>query len=311
MIIYSCDGNEDSEMTTISGVIHSPDSKKVYLSKIDHFDYMNNGYIIDSSDISEDGKFKFSAHDLSSNLISITTADFRPFTLQILNNWPETYFAGNCEKFYTNNPTFYIEKDKNIDFEWFQNFNIDSIGYLNNSKSVSRQIRLRDFYLSAKKIDSSDLDFDLPIKIQENWKQLLIERGYDIRAANLKQISSIYSFDNYLYTEIYLGSLNYFLNWIERFYPEEVKFAIQNPEKETVYSRIFSEYKNHNWNPRSFEYYKFTERYVSHYMNIESKDFEHYYIPSENKREIAKQVLDGENKKRYVLLMKEQLENAL
>ena len=69
LIFYSCNKNENSELTIVSGVIHSSDAKKVYLSKIDHFDYLNNEYLIDSSSISEDGNFEFSPHDLSTDLI--------------------------------------------------------------------------------------------------------------------------------------------------------------------------------------------------------------------------------------------------
>jgi len=298
-------------MTIVSGVIHSADAKKVYLSKIDHFDYLNNKYVIDSSLISEDGNFEFSPHDLSSNLISITTENFQPFTLQILNKAPETYYFGNCEKFFTSNPTFYLEKNNNIHFEWFENYNIDSISNLSNSKNVERQIKLRDFYLKSKRIDASKLNFDQKIGISENWEQLLIEREFDIKAADLKQIDSVNSFDNYIYTELYLGSLNYFLTWIESNYPGEVKSALQHPEAKTVYSDIFSEYKLHNWNPKSFEYYKFTERYVNHFMNLQSKSFQHYYQPSREKRQQAEKVLDGDNRKRYSRVIDKQLDNVL
>lgn len=107
------------------------------------------------------------------------------------------------------------------------------------------------------------------------------------------------------------GLFTRYLNWFEKHYPENVEASIKNPKTQKFYSNIFSDYNKHKWNSKSLEYYKFTERYVNHYMNIDANSFKHYYKPSEKKRKLAEKLLDGENRKRYLTLIDKQMKNVL
>lgn len=51
----------NSDKMVISGKLFSSKSKMIYLNKIDHFDYLNDEYTIDSTSVSENGEFKFNA----------------------------------------------------------------------------------------------------------------------------------------------------------------------------------------------------------------------------------------------------------
>lgn len=309
IVISSCLGQTESKKTSISGKLFSSAGKTVYLNKIDHFDYLNDKFTIDSTTVSENGEFRFDGQNLDSQLVSLTTEKFKPYTYQIFSAAPQTYYFGNCEKFFTSIPTFYVTDEESIDINWHETQSIDSISSPNNSGLA--QIQLREFYLNSKKIDASNLNYDNKQDFEENWEQMLIEKDFDLKKVNFENIKLEKSFDNYLYTEIYLGHLNQFLNWFEEHFPGDVKTSIQNPKLENFYSNIFTEYKRHKWNSKSLEYYKFTERYVNHYMNIQTKSFEHYYKPSDKKRELAAMVLDGKNKERYLTLVDKQLKNVL
>ena len=149
------------------------------------------------------------------------------------------------------------------------------------------------------------------MNIEDNWKQMLKERDFDLKSIEDNNSSSNESFNNFLYSEIYLGHLNKFLSWYEKFYPENVELAINNPLSNSIYLEIFNEYNNHNWNSKSLEYYKFTERYVNHHMNIESKSFKNYYEPTEIKRNLADRVLEQENRERYLELIDKRIKNVL
>jgi hypothetical protein len=304
----SCNSQIKSESVSISGKLFSSKSKTVYLNKIDHFDYLDDQYTIDSTTVSENGEFKFNAQNLNSQLVSLTTEKFKPYTYQIYSAAPQTYFFGNCEKFFTNIPTFYITDEQSISIDWYEYKEIDSISSPN--KSGQRQVNLRDFYLTKNKIDKSDLNYDTKQDFKSTWEQMQIERGFDLKKVNLENIDVEYSFDNYLYTETYLGHLNQFLNWFEEYFQENIESSLHNIESDSFYSSIFLEYNKHRWNPKSLEYYKFTERFVNHHMNIESKSFEHYYIPTIEKRKLAERILKGVNRERYLTLIDKQIDNA-
>lgn len=282
----------------------------VYLNEVNHFDNLNENYTIDSTSVSETGEFAFKKHNLQSKLVTIATKSFKPYTYQIYSTTPQTYFSGNCEKFFTSIPTFYITDEDSLNINWVhKSDSIDSIS--SPDLSAMSQVKLREFYLGSKKSNSRSVDYDSKVDFEKNWRQMLIEKDYDIKNADLENIEDENSFDNYLYTEIYLGHLNRYLNWFEEHYPENVEASIKNPNSQKFYSNIFSNYNNHNWNSKSLEYYKFTERYVNHYMNFDSKSFKHYYKPSEKKRKIAEKLLDGKNRKRYLALIDKQMKNVL
>lgn len=311
--ILSCNKTTEKTRTIISGKVDSPQSKTVYLNVINHFDNFNENYTLDSTSISKSGefkfKFKFKKHNLTSKLVSISTQKFKPYTYQILSSAPQTYFFGNCERFFTNIPTFYISNEKNINVNWTENVNIDSISSPDGTGTL--QVKLREFYLNSKKVDKSTLDYFVKSDYKSNWEQMVIEKEFDLKSVDLDNINIENSFDNYLYTEIYLGHLNSFLNWFEQFHLDRVELALNNPQSKSIYLNIFAEYNNHNWNSKSLEYYKFTERYVNHYMNIESKSFKHYYEPTEIKRKLASKILKRENRKRYLKLIDNQIKKAL
>lgn len=309
-ILLSCTRQNNEVGIIISGRIISPKSHMVYLNEVNHFNNLNENYTIDSTSVSETGEFVFKKHNLQSKLITIATESFKPYTYQIYSTAPQTYFFENCEKFFTSIPTFYITDEDSLNINWIHiPKGIDSIS--SPDQSAALQIKLREFYLGSKKPNSSSVNYDNKVDFKKNWRQMLIEKDNDIKNTNFKNIEDENSFDNYLYTEVYLGHLNRYLNWFEEHYYENVEASLKNPNSQEFYSNIFSNYNMHEWNSKSLEYYKFTERYVNHYMNIDSRSFKHYYKPSEQKRKIAKKFLDGKNRKRYLALINEQLKNGL
>ncbi len=298
-----------SPRTTISGTLQESDAKTVYLNEIDHFDYFNNAWALDSTIVAEDGSFTFKSLDLSGKLVSLTTTKFQPFTYQIFTKNPEHYFFGNCEMYFTAIPTLYITDEANINLNWTETRTIDVISSPDQSGAL--QEKMRSYYLNAKKVEGSKVDYDNKVDHKTNWAEMLKERNFDLENANLKNIDQEATFDNYLYTEIYLLHLNNFLNWYEEHFTEEVNAALQAPKADDFYANIFSGYNNHDWNSKSLEYYKFTERYVNYHMNLQSKSFQNYYTPTPQKRKLAEQVLRGKNKERYLNLLDKQLKNVM
>ncbi|MCL6267461.1 hypothetical protein [Flagellimonas myxillae] len=173
------------------------------------------------------------------------------------------------------------------------------------------QVQLRDFYLNSNSIGKGKLDYDVKSDYKTCWEQMLIERDFDLKAVDRKNIETGNSFDNYVYSEIYLGHLNKYLNWFEQNFPDQVESLIKNPESDTFYSNIFQEYNTHQWNSKSLEYYKFTERYLNYHMNIRAKSFENYYKSTQDKRMMAETILSGKNRQRYLKLIDVRINNDL
>ncbi|WP_422349347.1 hypothetical protein [Flagellimonas sp.] len=307
--ILSCNTKTNKKGTIIYGKINSAESGTVYLNEIDHFDNLNENFTIDSTAISKNGAFKFKRHNLNSKLVSISTEKFKPFTYQIYSTAPQTYFFGNCEKFFTSIPTFYISNEETININWTETKSIDSISSPDNSGAL--QVKLRDFYLNSNRIGKGKLDYDVKSDYKTYWEQMLIERDLDLKAVDRNNIKTENSFDNYVYSEIYLGHLNKYLNWFEQNFPDQVESLIKNPESDKFYSNIFQEYNMHQWNSKSLEYYKFTERYLNYHMNIRGKSFENYYKSTQDKRRVAETILSGKNKQRYLKLIDLRMNNDL
>lgn len=307
--ISSCTNPTISPTTTISGRIINSDASYIYLNRIDHFDYLNNDYVIDSTTISANGEFQFVLENLESELVSLTTHKFEPYTYQILKNAPETYYYGNCEKFFTAIPTLYIFEEQSIQLNWLETPEIDSISSPDNSGLA--QIRLREYYLNSRKVDGSSLNYDQASDFELTWNQMRRELNHDLIQVDMDKIIEESSLENYLYTEIYLGHLNEYLNWFEQYFPDKVNEYIRSEDSNNFYSSIFSEYQDHSWNARSFEYYKFSERFVNHQMNLQKKSFKNYYQPSREKLEIANETLNGKNQEKYLRLLEKQLETDL
>lgn len=303
--VFCCSCNVDKDKVVISGKLFDSKSKVVYLNIVDHFDYFNDGYVLDSAIVSKSGEFKFEKRMLRSKLISLTTKKFLPYTYQIYRVAPETYYFGNCAKFFTNIPTFYVSEESKINVNWYEYEEIDSISSPDNSGM--NQVKLRNFYLDTRVVDKNDLNYFVKKDVDSIFKKMLAKRETDIKRLNLLKTSKESSFDNYLYTELYLGHLNDFLNWFEEFYPSQVEYSINNSNHESVYSDIFSEYNNHKWNSKSLEYFKFTERYVNYFMNIKKGSFRTYHLPSDEKKEVVNEVLKGKSKELYLRLINSQL----
>lgn len=300
---------QHTSKTTIYGTLYGSDSQTLYLNEIDHFDYFNNAWTIDSTTVATDGSFSFEDQNLKGKLISLTTEKFQPFTYQIFTKNPESYFFGNCEMFFTSIPTLYITDEEKINLNWTKTQRADVLS--SPDQSGTSQLKMREYYLNAKKIQASSLDYDSKNNHKTNWAEMLKERTYDLEQADLKNIDSENSFDNYLYSEIYLLHLNNFLNWYEENFPEKVNAALKEPKSDDFYGSLFSAYNEHEWNPKSLEYYKFTERYVNYHMNVQSKSFANYYQPTPQKRKLAAQVLNGKNRERYLTLLDKQIKNSM
>lgn len=311
LILVSCKNSlqKTEKNTTISGKLYSKGSNKIYLKKVDNFNYLNDDFIIDSTTISTDGEFEFELSELPTNLISLSTKKYLPASYIILRRFPHNYFFSSCSNFFASEPSFYLNSNDSINIEWHDNRIVDSIVHKNQSNN--NQTTFREYYLNASKNVAGHLDRENTLDYLKAWSMVQDYQKKEFKLINLTKIYVENSFDNYMYSEIVLNNLNGYLNWFEDFYPDKVHSAIIEQKESDLYNQIFLKYLGHSWNPNSFEYYKFTERFVNYQMNIHNKSFKTYYVPSPEKMRIAEKVLKGKNKERYLRILDSQIKNVL
>lgn len=276
---------------------------------IDNFDYLSDNYIIDSTLVSENGEFEFEIKQLPSNLFSLSTKNYQPSSYIMLRQAPHHYYYGSCARFFAAEPTLYLSENDSVNIEWFDNKGLDSI--VHRTSSGKKQNIMQKYYASMSSNVASHLDRENPLDYQTAWESVLIDQQEDLNSIDISKIENVHSFENYMYSEIVLNNLNAYLNLFEDIHINKVKPAIIKQEKSDLYNQIFAKYTDHFWNPHSFEYYKFTERFVNYHMNIKNKSFNTYYEPSSEKRKTAAKVLTGKNRERYLSILDRQIKNVL
>ncbi len=308
IILMSCTNGKKIAHDTviISGKIIDPNSAMVYLNRVNHFEYYKDDYLVDSTAIAKNGTFSFKINKSYSNLYTLSTSNFLPFTYQVYRKNPERYYFANCEKFFTQIPTLYIHKEDSLNIVWYNKPSIDSIVSLDNS--ADNQVKMRSLYLETT-IDKRHTDYNnYSIDKNTQWNNLLKEQNRLLKQIDTTAIDDELSFDNYMYSEYVLGTLNAYLNWYEIAYTNKVEVLLKTENKQSLYHSIFMKYERHNWNPNSLQYYKFTERFVNYKMNLNNSSFKKYHLPSELKISVAAKVLSGKNKDLYLKLLRTQQE---
>jgi hypothetical protein len=310
-IFISCkkDSSETKKAITISGKLISSESKIVYLKMIDNFNYLTNNYLIDSTTVSSEGKFEFRLDYLPSNLLTLSTNNYQPISYRVLTQMPDKYYFGGCALSFASEPTLYLAENDSVNIEWFDNKHLDSI--IHKTDIAKNQNIMQKYYANIGENIAGNLDRENLLDYQTAWDNVLNDQKKDLKSIDIAKIDIVDSFENYIYSEITLFNLNMYLNWFEDAYPDKVKSAIINLNESDLYNKIFAKYSDHLWNPKSFDYYKFTERFVNYNMNIKNQSFKTYYKPSKEKRKVAEKVLKGKNKERYLSILDEQIKNVL
>lgn len=311
LAIFSCkeENSEKKKLLTISGKLISSESKIVYLKMIDNFDYLTDNYIVDSTLVSSNGHFEFKIEHLPSNLLSLSTKNYQPASYIVLRQAPDKYYYGSCARFFASEPTLYLSNTDSVNIEWFDNKGLDSI--VHKTSIGKNQNIMRNYYSNISDNVAGHLDRENPLDSQIAWNNVLKDQQEDLISFDISGIKDVNSFENYMYSEIVLNNLNGYLNWYEDVYFDKVNSAIESQRKTGLYNQIFTTYIDHLWNPNSFEYYKFTERFVNYHMNLKNKSFKAYYKPSMEKRERAEKILTGKNRERYLSILDRQIKNVL
>lgn len=283
--------SQKASETLITGTGRTLAGQTVYLKKYSHFDYLE-GYVIDSTVVAPDGTFSFSLRVNEPQLLTIAKTNYPPATYMVLRSNPDDYYYSFCEKFFGFDPLFYVEQGKNYNMvHW--NKEEDEVTY-----GDKRHNLLRKYYkdIDWKKDLRDENREPLQIDAGKAWEMVSVQRDSILVEYDLRKEFENESFENYMKTEIELGAINEFLLW--NYHQSE------NPLEGEQLDEIMETYNAGNWNPKSIELYKLTERYISHQMNKQEGKNLYYYEPGEEKIAMAEKYADSRIREKVIRNLK-------
>lgn len=289
LFLWSC--SDRSSKTIITGNSKTLAGQTVYLKKYSHFDYLEE-YMIDSTVIDPDGSFTFNLEVDEPELLTIGKFNNPPATYMVLRDRPDHYYYSFCEKFFGFDPLFYVEQGTNYKISHW-NKEEDEVTYMDDRHNL-----LRKYYKNIDwKKDLRDPNRDpLQMDAEKAWELVSSQRDSVLAELDFTGELENESFENYLKTEIELGSLNEFLLWNYR--------QSENPLEGELLDQIMETYNSGNWNPNSIELYKLTERYISHRMNRQKGKNLYYYEPDVKKIAMAEKYADPRIREKFIRNMK-------
>ncbi len=277
IFLFSCK-NEKIEQFTISGKSSELIGDTIFLKKFKHFEYLDDNYILDTCIVDSEGKFNFEIKTTYPKLVSITKHNKLPNTYQVFKNTPDIFYYSFCANFLAETPTLYLEKNSDYKIQhWDSKLNDSSIVYDNVKLNL-----LRKYYRNAdyrKGFVDNNREF-LNISKEKAWENVKKIRDSFLKEYNLNEEFKQDSFENYLKTEILLGSINDYLIW----YKNQENNGIKND----FYKELMETYNLKEWNSYSVEYYKMTEQFITYQLNLKYNKNVDYYEPSNDKIEFAK-----------------------
>ncbi|MEE9407776.1 MAG: hypothetical protein V3V28_06860 [Polaribacter sp.] len=297
LILFLGCNEKRKESFVITGHNTELAGKTIYLKKYNHFDYLDQEYILDSTIINSDGSFSFDIKNNFPNLITISKYNLMPLTYQVFKNTPQDYYYSMCSQFLASSPTIYMDNPKSIRIDnWDSKNNLNSVKYADDYLN-----RLRKYYKSVNY--RKDIRDENRIRI-DTTKEYALESIFKYRETYLSKYSlnssfNENSFQQYFRTEVYLGAINEFLQW----YSQEKKKSFDDE----FFKNLMSVYTEEKWHPNSLEYYKFNEHYVTYLLNLERNSSNVFYEPSKEKIEIAKKNVNSNIKNIYLSNLKKLL----
>ena len=251
--------------------IKSIDAVKVYVKKVDYFNYKSVDYVIDSIDLI--GEQLSVSLKNESGLFLISQNRTRPSTYIPFLQSPEIYHYMFCSNFYKSRNYIYLSerysKEESEFFKWFYS--------KFTTNSFDEKLYQGENYTLLKKEKAKEL-----IEKRRKWFQNKLQK-------HSKKFTK--SFIDYINTEIELGAINQYLNWYEDVFLQKINEEVCSENNSQEHEEIYGKYLLKKWNPNSIQYYRFIERIVNYEVSKTKCEFKVYHQDASSKIKIAEQIL--------------------
>lgn len=293
LLNFAC-SNQNS-ISTITGTSKDLAGKTVYLKKYNHFNFLDNDYILDSCKVDKNGYFKLQT-DETEQLVTISQYNALPPTYQVFKKMPQIYYYSMCLNFLGNEPTLFMEHNS---------YHIKHWDLANADSSVlfddATQNHMRQHYRTTNFRDKIANETGKPIELSTKVAWNMVETKKDSLLKEVQHFDASQAYKDYLNTEINLSAINDFFIWYDNQTTNSIDIAF--------YDSLLNVYNLSNWHQNSVEYLKLTERYLSDKLNNTTSKSPDYYPADSNKMEKAKLYVGENIKQQYLknleMLMKE------
>lgn len=301
IVLAAC--NNQANNIVIKGNIKNYEGKLLYAKQIDAISYHSNS-LLDSAIVDENGAFEFELSQTTPMLLNLSKYNRQHPVHSVLQDDPETYYYGYCAMFYIPEPTLYLDEPARVELDWTVKNQLDSFSF--QYTNVDAQKEFYQYYLKenlSEGLYEEGGNFK-PMTIEKAWGIIEQVTNETLAKYKVQEQGKENSFQNYLHTEIKLGGINMLLNWLEHLHKDQLEEAFSSGVLPSLYTHAFELYTNGQWNSKSVEYYKMTERFLTFNLNKAYGKFEQYYPPNEEKLNMAKKVLSPLILDKYVANIK-------
>lgn len=298
----SCNNTPKSHQTDfiiVKGNIKGFDGKTLYAKNINAISYQNNS-ILDSALVDNNGDFDFKISKSLPLLLNFSKNGRQHPIHELLQKNPDKYYYGYCSMYYIPEPTLYLTDNLNIQLDWTVSERIDSYNF--DLAATKNQVKFYDYYLNEdiSKVLYEDDGFFKTMDSQTAWNKVEAAMNEALIKYEVDENTLQDEFNNYLKTEIKLGSANMYLNWYEYMFAKDLEKAFASDNIPELYAKTINMHEDFQWNTDSVEFYKMTERFITFNLNKSIKEFKDYYPTSERKISIARDLLKPSIADEYV-----------
>lgn len=234
------------------------EGQKVFITRINYFEYQKSDYLIDSSYVNA-GNISIRNGQNKQALYFVSNEKQTPLTYLPLIQYPEVYTYMFCSNFYTIQNYLLLEKKFNkLENDYFKEF------YLRFSRnSFDRKL----YKGSEYKLMQPGQALEKVEKQKKKFEHQLTKNKDNFSNA----------FNDYIYTEIELGSLNQYLNWYEETQMNKITIEFDENLESSEHKRIYDFVISKRWNSNSIQYFRMIERIINYNESKARKTFNTYF----------------------------------
>lgn len=244
--------------------INYKEGQKIYINKINYFEYNQDNYLIDST-IVENQIVTFKKLNPQQEYFVLSEEKETPLTYLPLRQIREHYTSMFCSNFYAYHNYLIID---------------DSFDLSENEYLIDFQTRL-----SKKSFDQKLMRNGKFKKMSIEAAQKIVEKRKDQFLDHLNQNSQNFSeeFKDYIRTEIILGANNQFLNWYEETENNSIEKEFLKTQKSLIHEEVYNNFMKNKWNIHSIQYFRTIERILNYEESKIRNKFDTYYPDIEDR----------------------------
>lgn len=248
------------------------DDEKIYIHKINYFEYNKKTHLIDSVKV-KNGVIALNKRNNKQFLFMFSRKKEAPITYLPLLNLREHYTSMFCSNFYT-----------------FDNYLL-----IENRFSQNENEFLNKFYkmFTKKSFDEKLYKNGKPnnISIENATKEIDKRKKVFLKYLEKHEQKLDKKFIDYIKTEIELGANNQLLNWYEEVYSDKIKNAFKNNNISQLHQKLYDNFLNKKWNKQSIQYFRTIERIINYNESQKRKEFNTYFKDINNRIELQKEII--------------------